>query len=158
MSEEPPDPTRVVVDADVLAVDLLVGGEAREALDLLRAHSWLTMVLSEQLVSDAASVIEAHTDDRLAGDWQDRIMQDATIVVPTVSGHPAIAAAATGNAASVLSFHKGLRSTAAGQTIRQHVATSVKSPDAFCKQLDPERLYEAISDEPYPGPDADPGA
>lgn len=126
-----PDPTRVVADADVLAADLLVGGGARAALDLLRASGPLTIVLTERLLADAHAVIATLAEPELADDWEARIRRDANVVSPTVAGHPALAAAATAGAASVLSLDDELRSPAAGVALRSRVATSVKSPDAF---------------------------
>ncbi|MFB6354291.1 MAG: hypothetical protein ABEJ92_09415, partial [Halobacteriales archaeon] len=60
---------RVVADADVLAADLLCGGSAREALDLVRAHDWVTLVASEPLLDDAATVVADLADGDLADDW-----------------------------------------------------------------------------------------
>ena len=48
-----PGHARVVADADVLAADLLVGGSAREALDIVRRHSWLEFVVTDSLLNDA---------------------------------------------------------------------------------------------------------
>ena len=61
-------PTRVVADADVLAVDLLCGGPAREALDGVRRHSWMTLVASEQLLNDARAIIAELADPELAAE------------------------------------------------------------------------------------------
>ncbi|MFC6737595.1 hypothetical protein ACFQEQ_15235, partial [Halolamina salina] len=55
MSE--PSPARIVADSDVLAADLLVGGDARECLDHVRSHSWLTLVASDPLLDDAEAAI-----------------------------------------------------------------------------------------------------
>lgn len=152
----PPEPTRVVADADVLAADLLVGGAAREALDLLRGHSWLELVVSASLLADAEAVICDLGGAALAADWRTRIDTVGVHVEPTMRGHPALTAAAAGAAATVLSFDATLRSASTGAAIRPTVATSVKSPTAFTQLLDPADLYETVKDGAYPGPDRDP--
>lgn len=156
MTEDQPDPTRVVADADVLAADLLIGQDAREALDLLRDHSWLALIATSTILTDAEAVIAQLTDTALAEDWRARIEAEAEIVEPTLHGHPALVAAAASDAATVLSFHEQLQSVQAGASIRPHLATSVKSPHAFARLLDPASLYETLYDDAYPGPDRDP--
>lgn len=146
----------MVADADVLAADLLVGDPARAALDVIRAHSWLDLIASDRLLADGRAVIETLADPSLAAAWQRRIEREATLVEPTLAGHPALTAAAAGEAATVLSFDETLRSAQAGAAIRPRVATSVKSPDAFRRLVDPSDLYETLTGEPYPGPDRDP--
>ena len=47
-----PNPARVVADADVLAAGLLVGDPSREALDLVRAHSWVELVGEQRIARD----------------------------------------------------------------------------------------------------------
>lgn len=151
-----PDPARVVADADVLAADLLVGGHAREALDLVRAHSWVSLVASDPLLADTQAVVEDLTDADLARAWRERIEELRVDVDHPVGDHPALASAAASEAAHVLSFDEQLRDVNAGVEIRKHVATSVKHPRAFCRLFDPKTLYPTVSDGEYPGPDRDP--
>lgn len=151
-----PDLARIVADADVLAADLLAGGSAREALDLIRAHSWLDLVATPQLLDDAGTVIRERTDPERAADWRADIEELATLVEQPPDDHPALAAAYHGNAAHILSFDESLQSAQTGASIRERVATSVKSPEAFVAVFDPERLYPEIVGGKYPGPDGDP--
>lgn len=153
-----PDPARVVADADVLAADLLVGREAREALDIVRAHSWVSLVASDPLLADAHAIVERLADDALGRAWYDRIDELRMRVEHPPDDHPALASAAAGNAAHVLSFDETLRGAKAGVRIREHVATSVKHPRAFRRLFDPERLYPTVAGGEYPGPDRDPRA
>lgn len=154
MSE--PDITRIVADADVLAADLLVGGAAREAMDVIRSHSWLTLVCTPRLLDDAQTIIADVADEDVALAWRAKIEELATVVEQSPGDHPALAAAHRGNAAQLLSFDERLGSPQTGATLRPHVATSVRSPDAFLTVFDPERLYSVVIDEAYPGPDRDP--
>ena len=160
MSEEATDdgPMRVVADADVLAADVLAGGEARRAMDHVRAHSWVELVASERLLADAEAVIGTLADAELAADWREKIGELATVVDHPEGDHPALAAAYRGDARHVLSFDEGFRSAAAGAAIRARVETSVKHPGGFATLFDPERLYPAIVGGDYPGPDRDPRA
>lgn len=151
-----PDPTRIVADVDVLAVDLLVGGDAREALDLIRAHSWLSLLLSEALLDEAVAIIGDVAGTDLARQWRERVTAEAEMIEEVGNGHPALELADAGEAATVLSLNPRLQSAAAGAAIRPQVATSVKSPDAFVRLLDPGSLYETVRDAPYPGTDRDP--
>jgi len=153
-----PDPTRVVADADVLAADVLVGGDSRAALDHLRAHSWTTLVASEPLLDDAAAVIEALADPTLAADWRERAASWATLVEHPAADHPALASAYRGAAAHLLTFDDDLRTARANASLKPHVETSVKSPAAFARLFDPAALYEATENGEYPGPDRDPRA
>lgn len=145
--------TRVVADSDVLAADLLVGGDARAALDIVRAHSWVELVASDPLVADARAVIAELAAESLATAWRETIETERVAVDHPPDDHPALASAYNGDAAHVLSFDERLQSAEAGVTLRTRVDTSVKHPDAFCTLFDPERLYETLFDEPYPGPD-----
>ncbi|WP_122090256.1 DUF7384 family protein [Halalkalicoccus subterraneus] len=154
MSE--PDPTRIIADADVLAADLLAGGSAREAMDRVRSHSWLTLVATEPLFDDAQRIIAELADADLALAWRTTIETLAQVVDQPPDDHPALAAAYRGDAAQVLSFDEALASAETGAKLRPHVATSVRSPDAFLTVFDPERLYPAVEDGSYPGPDRDP--
>lgn len=153
MSERDVDPTRVVADADVLAADLLAGGAAREALDQVRAHSWLTLVASDHLLDDAVAVIETLADDALAADWRECIDQERVPVDHPPGDHPGLASAYRGDAAQFLSYDDGLTSATANLTVQPHVALSVRTPDAFTTVFDPELLYESVHEGPYPGPD-----
>ena len=99
MSDSAPGHARVVADADVLAADLLVGGSAREALDIVRRHSWLESVVTDPLLSDAEAVVANLADDELAADWR-RLLEERAVVVDQPAGdHPALAAAYRGEAA-----------------------------------------------------------
>lgn len=159
MSEaDAPDPARIVADADVLAADLLVGGPAREVMDLIRAHSWIDLVVTDALLEDAEAIVREFADDTIASDWRSKIENLATVVEQRPGDHPALAAAYHGEAAHVLTFDESLRSARASAEIRARVETSPKSPDAFLALFDPERLYSAVVDGEYPGPDRDPRA
>lgn len=149
------DPTRVVADADVLAADLLVGGPAREALDAVRAHSWLTLVASDALLDDAEAVIAALADESLARDWRARIECEREAVDHPAGDHPALASAYRGGAAHLLTFDEGLGSAGANLSLQSHVDISIRSPAALAHLFDAEALYEATHDDDYPGPDRD---
>jgi hypothetical protein len=153
-----PSPARVVADADVLAADLLVGGDARDALDPVRAHSWVTLVASDALLDDAEAIVSTLTggDTDLATDWRTRLETLREPVAHPPGDHPALASAYRGGAMHVLTFEEGLRSAGAGAAIRGRVETSVKHPRAFATLFDPESLYEAVESGAYPGPDRDP--
>jgi predicted nucleic acid-binding protein len=152
------DPTRVVADADVLAADLLVGGAARDALDHVRAHSWLTLVASDPLLDDAQAVIAALADDDLAADWRERIDREREPVDHPDGDHPGLASAYRGRAAHLLSFDEGLGSAGANLSLQAHMQVSIRTPDAFARLFDAESLYAATHDDAYPGPDRDPRA
>jgi hypothetical protein len=156
MTDEGPDPAAVVVDADVLAADLLVGGDARRALDAVRAHSWVDLVASEHLLSDAEGVIADLADADLAADWRERVEEGVRLVEHPPGDHPALASAVAGNVAHVLSFDEGLRSARVGLTLNVRTSVSVKHPAGFATLFDPERLYPEVVGGEYPGPDRDP--
>jgi len=151
-------PARVVADADVLAADLLIGGPAREALDHVRRHAWVTPVASGPLLDDAEAVIRELSDPDLAADWRERIQADCELVDHPAGDHPALASAYRGEAAHVLSYDEGLRSAKTGMALKAHVQVSVRPPDAFARFFDPASLYEAVEGGDYPGPDRDPRA
>ncbi|WP_049933979.1 DUF7384 family protein [Halarchaeum acidiphilum] len=153
-----PDVSRVVADADVLAADLLVGGAARDALDIARAHSWVTLVASDPLLDDAETVIAALADVDLAADWREKIGSLATLVEHPAGDHPALAAAAHGDAAHVLTFDDALRNAKANATVKKYVTVSFTAPDGFARLFDPERLHPELVGGAYPGPDRDPRA
>lgn len=152
MSERDPDPTRVVADADVLVADLLVGGAARDALDHVRRHDWMALVASEPLLNEAQAIVAGLADEDLASDWRERVRADAEPVEHPPGDHPALASAYRGSAAHVLSFDPVMTSARAGAALKR-AGVSVKRPDAFARVFDPEELYPALFDEPYPGPD-----
>jgi predicted nucleic acid-binding protein len=148
--------TRVVADADVLAADLFIDNTARASLDTIRAHSWIELVASDQLLDDSEAVIATLSDDELASDWRETIETERVAVEHPPEDHPALASAYHGEAAHVLSFDKRLQSAKAGVKLKKHMDTSIKHPDAFARLFDPERLYEAVFDGSYPGPDREP--
>jgi hypothetical protein len=151
-----PDPARVVADADVLAADLLCDGDARDALDHCRRHSWVQLVATDELLDDAEAMIADLADASLAADWRTKVEPWRVRVQQTSGDHPALASAHAGGAAHLLSFDEGLRSAKTGATLRKYVDVSVKHPRAFARLFDPERLYLAVADGEYPGPDRDP--
>lgn len=146
---------RVVADADVLAADLFVGGPSRDALDVVRAHSWVTLVASDPLLSDAAAVIEALADASLASDWREKVEEIADVVDHPTEDHPAIASAYHGEARHVLTLDETLSSAAAGVAVRARVETSIKHPAAFAQRFDPASIYPLVVGGAYPGPDRD---
>ena len=147
---------RVVADSDVLAADLLVGGTSREALDLVRSHSWMTLVASEQLLAEAETVISELADASLAADWREKVGGLVELVEHPPDDHPAIASAYRGDARHVLSFDESVLSAAAGAAIRGRVETSVKHPAAFVRLFDPASVYEVVGNGVYECPDRDP--
>ena len=149
---------RLVADADVLAADLLVGGPAREAIDIARAHSWVTLVASDPLLDDAEAVVESCADSTLAADWRERIESLRERAEHPDGDHPALASALSGDAVHVLSFDDRLRSAQAGATLRAHGDVSVKTPRGFVALFDPAAMYEVAVGGEYPGPDRDPRA
>ncbi|MGM0399281.1 MAG: DUF7384 family protein [Halobacteriota archaeon] len=151
-----PDPASVVADADVLAADLFVDGRARAAVDLVRAHDWMTLVASEALLDDAESVVAELGDDRLAADWRERIEAEASIVEHPAEDHPALAAALAGSAGHLLTLDESLASPGTNAALSARVQTSVRLPDAFVSMFDAASLYEAVEGGTYPGPDRDP--
>ena len=152
-------PARIVADADVLAADLLVGGPAREALDHVRRHSWLTLVASEPLLDDTEAVVAEVADPALAADHRERLEAAIERVDHPDGDHPALASAYRGGAAHLLSYDEALRSAETGLSIQPHAQLSVRPPDAFARLFDPESLYPVVHDgAEYPGPDTDPRA
>jgi predicted nucleic acid-binding protein len=148
------DPTRIVADADVLAADLLVGGPAREALDRVREHDWLTLVASDALLADAEAVIADIAGQSLATDWRNRIESDRHSVDHPDGDHPALASAVAGDAGHVLTCDENLTGAEAGLALRKYTV-SVRTPGAFLAVFDPESLYEATVGDDYPSPDYD---
>ncbi|MFB6070134.1 MAG: hypothetical protein ABEJ76_03850 [Halanaeroarchaeum sp.] len=150
-----PDPASVVPDADVLAADLLVGGASRDAMDLLRSHSWMTIVTSDPLLDDGEAIVAALADASLAADWRERVAADATVVEHPRGDHPALAAALHGSAAHVLSLDESLTSAGQNVALSSRVQASVRTPAAFASVFDPASLYRAVEGGEYPGPDRD---
>lgn len=151
-----PTPARVVADADVLAADFLVGGASREALDLLRSHSWTTLVASDLLLDDAESVIAALADSKVAADWRATVEGWRISVTHPPDDHPALASAYHGGAMQIVSLDSSLTGPGTAAGLRDRMPVSVREPRAFATVFSPERLYpEAVGGE-YPGPDRDP--
>ncbi|WP_290813132.1 hypothetical protein [Halovivax sp.] len=148
----------MVADADVLAADLLAGGAAREALDHVRRHDWVELAASDPLLEDAEALVAERADAGLAAAHRARLEGERIRVDHPAGDHPALASAYRSGAAHVLSFDEGLTSTTANLSLRPRVDVSVRSPDAFARLFDPERLYPSVADGEYPGPDRDPRA
>ncbi|SIS12692.1 DUF7384 family protein [Natronorubrum thiooxidans] len=155
MSDQP-DPARVVADADVLAADLLVDGDARAALDHVRSHSWVDLVASDPLLEQTERLVATLADSDLAADHRARLEADRVAVDQPEGDHPALASAYRGGAAHLLSYDEGLGSARAGLTLQPRVSVSVRPPDAFARLFDPESLYDVVEGGSYPGPDCDP--
>lgn len=144
--ENSPDPSRVVADADVLAAALLVDGSAREALSLVRQHSWMNLVASDQLLSDAQAVISDLTSEDLARDWRTAIERERIPVEHPEGDHPGLASAYRGNAAQLLTFDERLTSARANLSIQPHAKLSIRPPDAFVLVFDAERLKQSLAE------------
>ena len=162
-----PEPTRVVVDADVLAADLLVDGPARRALTKLWRHPWTTLVASDPLLSTAETVIatvvgdtlgddvvadDSLSSNALAADWRELIEAWREPVVHPAGDHPALASAYRGGAMHVLSFGETLTDSGTAATLAGRFPVSVRTPAAFGQLFDPESLYATVDDGTYPGP------
>ncbi|MDS0293964.1 DUF7384 family protein [Halogeometricum luteum] len=156
--ETDPSPARVVADADVLAADLLVGGDARDALDHLREHSWTTLLASDALLDDAEAVVAALADPDLASDWRERTEAWREPVDHPDGDHPALASAYRGGAMHVLSFDDRLTSARAAAALGTRFPVSVRDPRAFASLFDAASLYEEVVGGEYEGPDRDPRA
>lgn len=148
----------VVADADVLAADVLVGGAARDALDLARAHEWVAVVASDPLLADAEYLLAELASEDLAAAWRDRIEELVTLVEHPPGDHPGLASALAGDARHLLTFDEGLSSARANVSLQGRVALSIRPPDAFVTLFDPESMYAVAVGGAYPGPDADPRA
>jgi predicted nucleic acid-binding protein len=155
-SDGRPDPARVVADADVLAADLLVGGAAREAMDVVRSHSWVELVASDPLLADAEAVVADLADPALASDWRGRVEELRVAVEHPPGDHPGLASAYRGNAAHLLTVAEDLRTAEAGASINRRVPLSVRSPDAFVSLFDAASLHREVVGREYEGPDHDP--
>ncbi|ELZ19390.1 hypothetical protein C477_08638 [Haloterrigena salina JCM 13891] len=155
---ERPNPARVVAAPEVLAADLLVGGDAREALDHVRRHSWVELVASDRLLEETERLVAVLADSDLAADHRERLEAERVAVDQPADDHPALASAYRGGAAHLLSYDEGLGSARAGLSLQPRVSVSVRPPDAFARLFNPESLYEAVEGGAYPGPDRDPRA
>ncbi len=151
-----PNPARVVADAEVLAADLFGDESARTALDHVRAHDWVELVASEELLEETESLVASLADVDLATDHRTRLEAECVAVEHPPEDHPALASAYRGRAAHLLTFDDRLTSAKAGLTLQPRVAVSIRDPAAFAQLFDPESLYEAVVGETYDGPDADP--
>jgi hypothetical protein len=151
-----PSPARVVADADVLAADLFVDGHARAALDLLRSHSWTTLVASDPLVDDLEAVVAALADTGLARDWRAQVDRWRTPVSHPPGDHPALSSAYRGGAMQVISLDAALTGPHAAAGLRDRLPVSVREPRAFETVFSPARLYPEVADGSYSGPDRDP--
>ncbi len=151
-----PNPAGVVADQGVLAADLFVDGDARAALDLVRAHSWVDLIASDELLDATASLVADLSDRELARAHRARLEAECVPVEQPADDHPALASAYRGGAAHLLSFDERLRSPAAGLSLQPHVAVSVREPSAFAHLFDPESLHAAVVGGEYDGPDRDP--
>lgn len=150
------DPTRVVADADVLMADLLVGGASRRALDHIRRHSWMTLIVSDHLLEDAESGIGRLSDSELAADWRTRVEACATVVEHPSADHPALGCVRAAAAAHLLSLNPDFTGAETNRSLQRWVDVSVRSPDAFDRLFDPSSMYEVAVGDSYPGPDRDP--
>ena len=146
-----PSPTRVVADADVLAADLLVGGDARRALEAVWQHPWMTLVASDPLLATATRVVESLTTD-VAADWEALLSAWREPVSHPPGDHPALGSAYRGGAMQLLAFEGTLTTPKTAATLSQRFPVSIREPAAFCQLFDPESLYQTVSTEPYPGP------
>lgn len=156
MPTSEPSPARVVADADVLAADLFVDGDARRAMDEVRKHSWLTLVASDDLLDDAEAVVESLGDADLAADWREKIEDLREPVDQPAGDHPGLASAYQGGAMHLLSFDDRLGSVQAGASLQGRVPLSVRHPKAFVTLFDAASLYQEVVGGAYPGPDRDP--
>lgn len=147
---------RVVADADVLATDLLVGGDARDALDHVRRHSWVELVASDALLERTEQIVTELTDANLANDHRERLEAERIAVEHPPEDHPALASAYHSEAAHLLSYDETLRSPQAALSLQPRVSVSVRPPDAFARLFDPESVYREAEDGTYPGPDRNP--
>lgn len=125
-------------------------------MDLVRSHSWVELVASDQLLDDAEAVVADLADESLAADWRERVDRERVPVEHPEGDHPALASAYRGGAAHLLTFDEGLAGPGTGVAINQQLPLSIRSPDAFLAVYDPDSLYPEVRDGEYPGPDRDP--
>lgn len=153
MSDRDADPTRFVADADVLAADVFLDGDARHVLDEVRRHSWLTLVASDRLLADAEAVIATLGDATLAAEWRECIDEECVTVEQPPGDHPGLASAYAGGAAHLLTYDNDLTSVSANLGLQPRTAVSIRPPEAFGRLFDAASLYESVFDDDYPGPD-----
>ena len=149
-------PARVVADADVLAANLCIDGDARRALDHLRRHTWTTLIASDPLLDDAEAVITDLADADLAAAWRERVAAWREPVSHPAGDHPALGSAYRGGAMHLLTFDDRLRSAKAGATLGTDLTVSARAPDAFAALFDAGSLHPEVVGGAYPGPDRDP--
>lgn len=146
-------PNRIVADVDVLVADVLVGNAAREALDLVRQHSWIDLVASDALLDQTETIMRSLTNESIAEEHR-RLLESERMAVEHAEGdHPALGSALAGNAAHLLSFDDQLQSVKTGLSLKPAMNVSIRPPDAFVRIFDANALHQAVFDEPYPGPD-----
>lgn len=153
-----PDPARIVADADVLAADLLRDGDARDALDVVRAHSWLSLVASDPLLADARAIIAQLADPSLADDWREHIDELRVRVGHSIRGSPGARLGGSGRRRPPALVR---RVAPHGRDRRPHPRARRHERQASRRVLwvvRPETLYPTIVDGDYPGPDRDPRA
>jgi len=151
-------PARVVADADVLAADLLIDGDARDALDSLRSHSWTTVLASDPLLDDAEAAVADLADADLAAAWRERVAAWRESVAHPAGDNPALGSAYRGGAMHLLTFDDRLRSAKAGATLGADLTVSARHPGSFAALFDASSLYPEVVGGEYPGPDRDPRA
>lgn len=166
-----PRPYRIVADADVLAADLLIDGDARRAIEELWRHSWIDLLASDRLAAEAEAIVAECADAGLASDWRSTIDEWLTIVAHPAGDHPALATAYRGGAMHVLTYDESLTTSGAGAALRSRFPVSVREPGAFAAVFDPAALYvefetdrreddrtaaDEEQDGSYPGPDRPP--
>jgi len=151
-----PDPTRIVADVDVLLCDLFIDGEARSAMDRIRAHSWIELFASDHLIDRTVTAIEHLGDESLADAWRARFIRSCSLVEHPPEDTPALASAYAAGAGHLLSMDPRLRSPETGLAMRSAMPISIRDPRAFLRVYDPASLHEAVIGGPYPGADRDP--
>lgn len=148
-----PDPTKVVVAADVLVADVFIDGPARIAMDRICSHSWFDLVASDPLLDDARTVLTQLGDETLADDWYTLIEPLCKIVDHPSRDHPALGSAYAAEAGHLLTYDKALTGAQTGIAMRRAMPISIRTPEAFVKTVTMEALYEANVGDRYPGPD-----
>ena len=152
-----PTPVRIVVDADVLVADLFGTSQAaRTALDTLWEHSWITLVGSDELLTDAAQIITAETDETIAAGWRSIMEEWRLPVTHPKTDHPALGSAYRGGAMHILSNDERLTGSRAATALQGRLPVSVRTPDAFNAVFSAASLYQEVSETPYDGPDRKP--
>lgn len=150
-----PLPTRVVADADVLAADLLVGGDARRALEAIWQHPWMTLLASDPLLTETERLIDELTTG-VAADWRALAAAWREPVTQPRGDHPAVASAYRGGAMQLLSFDETLTASTTATTLSQRFPVSIREPAAFSGLFDPASLYQTVSEDSYDGAERSP--